>query len=659
MSAAGKNGSFAHKLSRLLLGPARDPLSKDAKHSIALVAFFAWIGLGADGLSSSAYGPEEAFLALGQNGELAIFLAIATAITIFIISFAYIQVMELFPAGGGGYRVASNLLGARAGLVSGSALIVDYVLTITISVAAGVDAIFSTLPPEWQSYKVMAAMVVIAIITWMNLRGIKESIKVLMPIFMGFVISHALIIFYGTALHWHGLANILPKATTHANEMADASGWLMVFAVMLKAFSLGGGTYTGLEAVSNSVHSLAEPKVKTGKWTMFYVAFSLAFMAAGIILLYLLWGAEKQPGETLNATVFGAILDNLTIAGTPVTPWLLPIILMFQTGILLVAANTGFLAGPSVLANMASDKWMPHFFASLSSQLVTRNGILLMSAASVITLLLTGGVVHVLVVLYSINVFLTFSLSLLGLSLHWFKTRPKGWVQRLCVSSLGLLVCFSILCITVVEKFFTGGWLTMIITSLVIATGYFIHRHYRKTQKKIDQASELFATRDIPKMANPPKLEPEKPTAAILVNESFGSGMHTLLWIRRMFPNCFENFVFLSVGEVDSQNFYEEGALSSMRRSSRKMLADYVNYCHAHHMPADSYLAYGTDVIEKLTELSEKVVKDFPRVVFFGAKLVFEDENMFTAILHNHTALLMQRRLHRRGHNMVILPMRV
>src|SRR5437762_123291 len=175
---------------RLIIGAPRDPLNPETRRHLVLIAFLAWIGLGADGLSSSCYGPEEAFLALGEHTELGIYLAIATAVTVFIISLGYNQVIELFPNGGGGYKVATQLLGPNAGLVSGAALMVDYVLTIAISVASGVDALFSLLPVAAQAFKVTTEVALIVLLTTLNLRGMKESIVVMLPIFLGFFLSH-------------------------------------------------------------------------------------------------------------------------------------------------------------------------------------------------------------------------------------------------------------------------------------------------------------------------------------------------------------------------------------------------------------------------------------------------------------------------------------
>ena len=649
------------KLKGFLLGPPRDPFNKQTHSNLALIAFLAWVGLGADGLSSSCYGPEEAFLALGDHTSLGIYLALATALTVFIISLAYTQVIELFPNGGGGYRVASVLLGQHAGLVSGAALIVDYVLTISISVASGVDALFSLLPEHLLYMKLTIECLVILLLVLLNLRGVKESIKILLPIFLGFVITHGFLIVYGIAIHAKGLPNLLPDAIAETHKMSQAMGAVFVASLFLKAFSLGGGTYTGLEAVSNYVTTLVEPRVKTGKMTMFLLAVSLAFTAGGIITLYLLWGAQHQEGQTLNAVVFRSIMSNWHIGDYNLTSPLLIIVLSLEAGLLLVAANTGFLAGPAVLANMATDKWMPHFFSSLSSRLVTKHGITLMGLCSLVVLLLTQGNVSMLVVLYSINVFLTFSLSLLGLSRHWLKERKhnRPWFGKFLSAALGFIVCAGILGITTFEKFFSGGWLTLLITSCVILLGVWIRQSYHKVSRKLALADELFADIGQKPVASPPALEPGLSTAVFIVNDCIGSGMHSLLWVLRLFPGVYKNFVFLSVGEVDSGNLAETEHWGNMRREFKDTLKHYVNYCHTRGMAATSYVAFGTDIVKKVSDLTDKIVADFPNVVFFSSKLIFEDETIFNQFLYNQNAYIIQRRLHHMGKNMIILPMRV
>ena len=274
------------RIKQILLGEPLNPMQSETRSRLSLVAFLAWIGLGADALSSSCYGPEEAYLALGANSHLAIFISAFTILTVFIICIGYNQVIELFPSGGGGYKVASRLLHPYAGLVAGAALIVDYVLTIAISVASGADAIFSFLPLWMSGYKLYLAGVLIVFLMMFNLRGRKETIIVLLPIFLGFILLHVSLIAYGIFSHSEGLVHVIPDAINETNMMASSIGWFAVIGIMLHAYSIGSGTYTGIEAVSNNVQHLAAPRVQTGKRTMLYMAISLSFMAGGLILLF-------------------------------------------------------------------------------------------------------------------------------------------------------------------------------------------------------------------------------------------------------------------------------------------------------------------------------------------------------------------------------------
>jgi amino acid transporter len=652
--------AFLDKAHDLMIGKSLDPLNPKTRHGIVLIAFLAWIGLGADGLSSSCYGPEEAFLALGEHTQLGLYLALATALTVFIIALGYNQVIELFPSGGGGYKVASHLLGEHAGLVSGAALIVDYVLTIAISVASGVDALFSLFPPQLQGLKLGTEIALIILLIVLNLRGMKESIKVLLPIFLGFFISHALLIGYGIYFHAEGLQLLIPNTLSETQSLTGQLGWVFVASLFLRAYSLGGGTYTGLEAVSNNVNTLSEPRARTGKLTMFYMALSLAFTAGGIIVLYLLWQAQHVDGQTLNAVTFQAIIATLNLP-----PWLsgatLALVLALEAGLLLVGANTGFLGGPAVMANMAADSWVPRQFRQLSSRLVTQNGILVMGIAALLILIWSNGAVSLLVVLYSINVFLTFSLSLLGLSLHWWRDRRgvRTWKRKLAMSLLGLSVTAGILIVTLVEKFTEGGWVTVLITSLVIGLCLLIRRHYDETRAKLADAEKLFGQSLKINPGLPQKLDPELHTAIFMVDHHRGVGVHTIMWVMRLFPGHFKNFVFLSVGEVDTQSYDSDATIRTMQYKTENALCYYAGFCQNHGLHATWRMAYGTDTVAVLDQLTQEVMAEYPNSVCFAAKLVFSNENMFVRWLHNQTALIMQRRLHLRGQQMVILPMKV
>ena len=652
---------FVDKLGEAVIGKPRDPLNPEAKQNIALVAFLAWISLGADGLSSICYGPEAAFLALGQYTHFGLYLAAATFLTVFIIALAYNQVIELFPTGGGGYKVATQLLGSKAGLVSGSALLVDYVLTIAISIAAGVDALFSLLPASAQAYKLTTEIGLGILLIVFNLRGMKESIKVLLPIFLGFILTHAFLIAYGIVAHAEGLPRLIPDTIVETQQLTQQMGWVFAASLFLRAYSLGGGTYTGLEAVSNNVNMLSEPRVRTGKYTMFYMACALGFTAGGIILLYLLWNVQHVPHQTLNAVTFTAIIASWQLDPT-LSHGLLAVVLLLETGLLFVACNTGFQGGPTVLANMAVDSWVPRQFRNLSGRLVTQNGIFLMGLGAIGILLWTDGDVSVLVVLYSINVFLTFSLSLLGLCRHWWHNRydEPHWKSRLLLSLLGFMVAGGILVVTVVEKFTEGGWLTLLITSLFIGVCAMIKNHYEQVRRQLHTIDALYAPRpswgeDLPE----PPLDPEQATAIFLVGKNRGLGMYALKWLNELFPGHFKNFVFISVGEVDAESYGGKGALRSLQYQIENSLRYYVNYCHYQGWAAASYSAYGTDAEAELERLTASVVERYPNSVCLASKLIFNSENWFISWLHNHTAIAMQRRLHLREIQMIITPIKI
>ena len=642
-----------------LLGKPLDPFSRETRHSVALVAFLAWIGLGADGLSSACYGPEEAYLALGAHTHLGLYLAALTAITVFIIAVAYNQVIELFPSGGGGYKVATQLLGPRAGLVSGSALIVDYVLTVAISVASGVDALFSLLPATLGTFKLEVEIGLTLALLYLNLRGMKESIRALLPIFLGFVVTHTLLIVYGVLAHGDRLPDLIPQTWTETHGMSTQMGWLAVAALLLRAYSLGGGTYTGIEAVSNNVQSLAEPRVRTGKWTMFYMALSLAFTAGGIIVLYLLWDARHVEGQTLNAVTFDSIIASFGWGSALLNQAALIVVLAFEAGLLLVAANTGFLGGPAVLANMAVESWMPHQFRNLSSRLVTQNGLILMAVAAVIVLMITRGQVSVLVVLYSINVFLTFTLSLAGLLRYWWMHREKSnWVPRLLLSFLGFAVCGGILVITTVEKFTEGGWITIIITSIVIATGWAIRRHYDATTARVERAEVVHAAPD-GHVGAKPRLTPERPAAAFIVGKSRCGLIHASRMVLKLWPGFYKNFLVVSGCAVDVRSYGGDQALEALKAARQKDMDFYMDLARQNGVASKYYLGFGVDGVEEAVKLCRQAREEFPNIVFFASKLMFEDETWVTRMLHNQIVYAIQRRLNDEGMHMVVLPMEI
>jgi hypothetical protein len=395
---------------------------------------------------------------------------------------------------------------------------------------------------------------------------------------------------------------------------------------------------------------------------MFYMAFSLSITAGGIILLYLLWDARPVAGQTLNAVTFGALFDSLETGSSYVHQIGLPVVLALEAGLLLVAANTGFLGGPGVLSNMAADYWVPRQFRQLSSRLTRQNGILVIGSAALLILLGSQGSVALLVVLYSINVFLTFSLSLLGLCIYWWQNRfdESQWQRRFFLSLLGLSVCVGILLITLVEKFTEGGWITVVITSLVVGFCWLIRRHYDEVNARLVQADKLFATKSTwEDQVSPPPLDASQPTAIFVVGKSRGVGMHSLKFIQKSFANHFKNFIFLAVGEVDTKSYHGEGTLRTLKYKIENSLYYYTGYCHSQGLAADYRMAFGTDPVEEFTKLTLRTIEEFPDSMCFIGQLIFREDNFFTRWLHNQIPLAVQRRLHLMNKPVLIVPMMV
>lgn len=647
----------------IVIGKARSLSDTKLFHHVSLIAVFAWVGLGADGLSSSCYGPEEAFKALGVHTALAPFVALATVLTIAIICTSYTQIIEQFPGGGGGYLVASKLLSPSVGIVSGCALLVDYVLTIAISVASGMDALFSILPAVWLPWKLPWACAGVVFLSLLNLRGVRESVLLWVPVFFVFLATHAFAIIFGIGTHAGDLPGIVRATSSDLTVARSELGLIGMLLLLVKAYSVGAGTYTGIEAVSNGLPILREPRVATGKRTMLYMGISLAVTVGGLFLAYLLYRVQPVSGRTLNAVLFTQMTASWPAGVGPV---FVGIAILAATVLLFIAAQTGFLDGPRVLANMALDRWFPSRFASLSDRLVTQNGILLMGGAAILVLALTRGAVGLLVVLYSINVFITFTLSQLGMVRHWWRQRKieRGWRHKLIVNGIGFCLTSFILLILSVMKFREGGWVTLFVTGLLVGIAFMIRSHYRQALRDLARLDELTRTfeADVERQALPfvsAPCDPQAKTAVIYVNGFNGLGIHTLLAVQRMFAGVFRNFVFAQVGTVDAGNFKGSGEIECLRQHISAEAGRYAEHMRRLGYHAEAVTDVGTDTLDTAGDLATRIASRFHRATFFGGQLVFRNETMLNRLLHNHLVFALQRKLFSRGLPFLILPIRV
>jgi amino acid transporter len=664
--------SVGSRVRRALIGAPKDVKDPGVFHKISLIALLAWVGLGADGLSSSSYGPDESFRALGTHTGLAVFLALATAITVVVIAYGYSRIIEQFPSGGGGFVVASKILGPRVGVVSGSALLVDYVLTIAMSIAAGADAIFSFLPPNWLPYKLVFAFVGIAVLTVMNLRGVKESVTIISPIFILFLLTHIVLLVVVIGGHLADLPRVAGEVHQSLDSTTRELGTFGALALFMRAYSMGAGTYTGIEAVSNGLQVMREPRVETAKRTMLLMSISLALTAGGIMLCYLLLHASPEAGKTMNAVLLERGFGSWAPGGIGFGKAFVIATLASEGALLFVAAQTGFIDGPRVMANMATDSWLPHRFAALSERLTMRNGVLLMGGAAAVVLLYTRGDISKLVVLYAINVFITFSLSNIAMTVFWVrhrKTDPK-WARHLPAHLLAAFLCLFILGVTVTEKFREGAWLTLVVTTGLVVLCYLVKRHYGQVVRAIrrlddelpgpeagPEARALYG--ELPEHPAEGELDPAKPVAVVFVGAYGGLGRNAVRTLLRMFPGHFEGVVFVSIALVDSDTFKGIKEIEALEARTRNSLDAYERFARMLGLRAGSRNAVGTEVALEAETISKALLELYPKALVVAGQVIFEEDTTWNRLLHNETAFAIQRRLQHAGVPMVVLPVQL
>jgi hypothetical protein len=398
---------------------------------------------------------------------------------------------------------------------------------------------------------------------------------------------------------------------------------------------------------------------------MVLMATSLAITASGLLLCYLLWQVRPVEGKTMNAVLLQAVAGNWEIAGVPVGTAFVITALASEGALLFVAAQAGFVDGPRVMANMAVDSWLPHRFSALSDRLTMRNGILLMGCAALAALLYTRGNVSELVVMYAINVFVTFTLSNVAMTLFWLRRRSDPqWKRHLPAHLLASALCALILTVTLVEKFLEGAWLTVLITTALVSFCFLVRHHYRRVGRAIqkldtdlpgpDRTPELYESSTVE-----PSLDPNKPVAILLVGGYSGLGRHALLTLLRMFPGHFQGVVFVSVAVADSDIFKGADEIAALEAKTQQSLQAYERFGAALGLPCRSEYAVGTEVVVEAERLALKLAAQYPRALVVAGQIIFADDTTWHRLLHNETAFLIQRRLQHAGVPMIVLPVQL
>jgi amino acid transporter len=456
------------RLKHLLIG---DPIPR-IHEQLERVSVF--IGLGAfasDAISSVAYATEEVMLALVVAGSVALsfgpLIAVLIASVMMIVISSYYQTVYAYPGGGGAYNVAMDNLGVAPALVAGAALLVDYIMTVAVSVAAGVAAVTSAVP-DLYPHRVLLALGTVTILTVINLRGLRESGRLFaLPTYL-FVISILWVLGAGAIMLFgqggDAVARAIPVLPTE--PVSAVGAWLLV-----RAFASGCVAMTGVEAIANTVPAFKEPCSRHAGISMAWLGLILATFFAGITILAFGLGIQPRPDETvlsqIGVKVFGHTLPYL--------------FLQVSTALLLlIAANTSYTGFPRLASLLGRDQFLPQQLSHLGDRLVFSNGIIILGITAAALLVLFEADTHALIPLYAVGVFIAFTISQAGMVVHWRKLREPGWRWRSVLNILGAAATAVVVVVVASAKFVHGAWVVLIVVPLLIWLFVSIHRHYRE-----------------------------------------------------------------------------------------------------------------------------------------------------------------------------------
>ncbi len=460
---------MAGHLKDFLIGP---PLPTRQLHGKRLNKIRALAVFSPDALSSIAYANQEIYLGLVVAGSAGLGVAwpIGLAITglLVIVAISYYQTIHGYPSGGGSYVVARDNLGTHVGLLAASALLIDYLLTAAVSLTAGVEAIASAFPSLWQ-YRVLIALILLAFITLANLRGLRETGTLMsIPVYL-FLFTYLPMLAYGLfVLVEGGPVSLIDVAPQPAHPMTTF--------LILHTFATGCTALTGIEAISNGVPSFEPPESNNAGKTLLVMAALMAILFVGSIGLTQYLGVVSNQQETILSALARRLFGNG--AGY--------FFIQFSTMLILaVAANTSFAGFPRLGAILARDEFLPRQLTGLGDRLVFANGIILLSVATAVLIVIFGGNSHSLIPLFAVGVFLAFSLSQAGMVVHWWRLRGRGWVFKSMANGFGALATTVTLIVVGYSKFGEGAWVTILLIIVIMSMFYKIRFHYDEVGREL------------------------------------------------------------------------------------------------------------------------------------------------------------------------------
>ncbi len=601
------------QLRRFLLGRR---LSTEESHHTRISNPVALAVFSSDALSSVAYATQEIMIpltvasAMFGTGVLGWSWWVALGITalLLILLVSYNQTIHAYPSGGGAYLVAKDNLGELAAQTAGASLLLDYILTVAVSVSAGVSAVTSAFP-GLDHHRVLLAVGIISFIAMMNLRGVKESGIVFAIPTYGFVICTISLLGYGFWQLITGRAGSAPPIPPVSGSLTKLAG-LWLFA---RAYSAGCTALTGVEAISNGVTAFKEPVSKNAAKTMMSMVLLLGVMFLGITWLAKFHGLTYPLAndETLISALMRTILHGAS-AGAP------KFIYLLWTGftmlILVLAANTAYADFPRLAALHAKDGFLPRQFTSQGDRLVYSNGILILSVAASILVIIFGAKEDHLLPLYALGVFLGFTISQTGMVLHWFKEKGKHWHLKACLNGLGAVTTLIVMLVIAFTRFTHGAWVVVILVPLMVFLFFNIHRHYIRVK------SILAASRT--------EFQPHRKNRVVVLVSGIHAGVVTSLNYAKVIAE--RGQVEALVVDFPDEHGHDSPAL-------KKLMADWPIYCEG--VPLRVVRSPYRKIVEPIIDELDRMRRVEPEYTFTVVIPEFVTRKWWEHLLHNQTAL--------------------
>ncbi|AKG23626.1 APC family permease [Calothrix sp. 336/3] len=595
--------SFYPQVKEFLLGKTL-PTSAHSEERLSNAAALAV--LSSDALSSVAYATEEILLVLvtAGSGALGFSLPIAVAIIILlgIVVISYRQTIRAYPKGGGSYIVAKDNLGLYPGLVAGGSLMIDYILTVTVSISAGTAALTSAFP-FLQTHTVGLCLIFIVLLTLANMRGVKESGNLFMIPTYAFIVSIFVMIAIGLFKQATGFT---PPSYP---EIPVKEGLGLFF--ILRAFSAGCTALTGVEAISDGVLAFKQPEWKNARLTLLYLGGILGLMFVGITYLATSYHIVPEEGQTVVS-----LLGRTLIGNNPFYFFIQLVTLL----VLLLAANTSFADFPRLCYFLARDGFLPRQLALLGDRLVYSNGIILLSVSAAILVIIFRGEVNAIIPLYAVGVFTSFTLSQAGMVRHWFREKTTGWRASAIMNGVGAIATLIVLAVIVSTKFLLGAWLVVIAIPLVVILFITIHRHYNYVATRLS-IQGLSPRSYIPQ----PKPAVITHPAIVLVGQLNRGTVDALDYARTIADEIVG--VHVDVGTTDREKLHDKW--QQMESDIPLVILD------------SPYRSLISPVVEYVSQFEERYPDIFTTVII----PVFVTRNWWESILHNQTTLFLKTAL--------------